>query len=92
MRKLRRGHWAIQESLDLHGVTVDRARAELAQFMAECRHAGLRCVRVVHGKGTRSPGRVPLIRNKVRQSPFSQRDEVLAFAMPVRAMADRGRS
>ncbi len=78
LRKLRRGHWAIQESLDLHGVTVDRARAELAHFMAQCRHAGLRCVRVVHGKGTRSPGGVPLIRNKVRLS-LSQRDEVLAF-------------
>ena len=78
LRKLRRGHWAIQESLDLHGVSVDRARAELAQFLAECRHAGLRCVRVVHGKVTRSPGGVPLIRNKVRLS-LSQRDEVLAF-------------
>ncbi|MBL8520472.1 MAG: Smr/MutS family protein [Betaproteobacteria bacterium] len=78
LKKLRRGHWAIQASIDLHGATVDQARTELARFLAEGRHAGLRCVRVVHGKGTRSPGQVPVIRNKVRLS-LAQRDEVLAF-------------
>lgn len=78
LRKLRRGHWAIQDSLDLHGATTDVARAELAHFLAHARHTGLRCVRIVHGKGTRSPGNVPVIRNKVRLS-LAQRDEVLAF-------------
>jgi DNA-nicking Smr family endonuclease len=78
MRKLKRGQWIIQASLDLHGATVDQARDSLARFLAQSRHAGLRRVRIVHGKGTRSANNVPLIRNKVRLS-LSQRDEVLAF-------------
>ncbi|MEO8103583.1 MAG: Smr/MutS family protein [Betaproteobacteria bacterium] len=78
MRKLRRGQWIIQSTLDLHGVTSDAARIELGQFLAHARHAGLRCVCIVHGKGYRSPNSTPVLRNKVRLS-LSQRNEVLAF-------------
>ena len=77
-KKLKRGHWAIQSELDLHGHTTTMACEELAKFLAHARHNGLRCVRIIHGRGTRSPGGVPLIRNKVRLS-LSQRDEILAF-------------
>jgi DNA-nicking Smr family endonuclease len=78
LKKLKRGHWAIQSELDLHGHTTLAARDELARFMAHARHNGLRCVRIIHGRGTRSVNNVPLLRNKVRLS-LSQRDEVLAF-------------
>ncbi len=78
LRKLRRGHWIIQATLDLHGHTTDGARAELARFLAHARHAGIRCVSIVHGKGYRSPNSTPVIRNKVRLS-LSLRNEVLAF-------------
>ncbi len=78
LRRLKRGHWAIQDALDLHGATTAAARTELARFLAESRHRGLRCVLVVNGKGYRSPGNLPVLRNKVRLS-LSQRDEVLAF-------------
>ena len=78
LRKLKRGQWINQATLDLHGLTTDAARSELARFLATSRHAGLRCVRIVHGKGFRSPGNIPILRNKVRVS-LSRRDEVLAF-------------
>lgn len=78
LRKLKRGHRVTQAHLDLHGATVDQARRELARFLAHARHTGLRCVRIVHGKGTRSANNIPVIRNKVRLS-LMQRDEVLAF-------------
>ena len=78
IRKLKRGQWAVQATLDLHGHTTTTAREELARFIALARHRGIRCIRIIHGRGTRSPGGVPLIRNKVRLS-LSQRDEVLAF-------------
>jgi DNA-nicking Smr family endonuclease len=78
LRKLKRGHWAIQATLDLHGHTVTGARDALAQFLAHARHHSVRCVRIVHGKGYRSEGGIPLIRNKVRLS-LSQREEILAF-------------
>ncbi len=78
LRKLKRGHWVVQATLDLHGETVAGARAALPQFLAHARHRGLRCVSIVHGKGFRSPGNTPVLRNKVRLS-LSQRDVVLAF-------------
>ena len=78
LRKLKRGQWIVQASLDLHGLTTEGARTELGRFLAIARHSGIRCVRIVHGKGTRSPNNVAVIRNKVRLS-LSRRDEVLAF-------------
>jgi DNA-nicking Smr family endonuclease len=78
LRKLKRGHWSVQATLDLHGLTVAASRDALAEFLAFARHGGARCVRIVHGKGTRSANGIPLLRNKVRLS-LSQREEVLAF-------------
>ena len=79
VRKLRRGVWAIQAQLDLHGLRRDEARESLATFLREAHHAGLRCVRVVHGKGHGSPGREPVLKAKVR-SWLVQKSEVVAFA------------
>jgi len=78
LRKLKRGQWIVQASLDLHGLTTEAARTELARFLGFARHGGIRCVRIVHGKGTRSPNNVAVIRQKVRLS-LSRRDEVLCF-------------
>ena len=79
VRKLRRGVWAIQAQLDLHGLRRDEARERLSTFLREAHHAGLRCVRVVHGKGHGSPGREPVLKAKVR-SWLVQKNEVVAFA------------
>jgi DNA-nicking Smr family endonuclease len=78
LRKLRRGHWVIQSELDLHGHRVEEARAELAAFLKEAIKRGLRCVRIVHGKGLRSKDRQPVLKGKVR-AWLVQRDEVIAF-------------
>ena len=78
LRKLRRGKWSIQAALDLHGHRVEEAREETAQFLREAVKRGLRCVRIVHGKGLGSKDRVPVLRDKVRRW-LVQRDEVIAF-------------
>lgn len=78
LRKLRRGHWVIQEQLDLHGMRADEARLYVVQFLAECRKRGARCVRIIHGKGLGSKNREPVLKNKLR-SWLMQRDEVLAY-------------
>ena len=81
LRKLRRTHWVIQDDLDLHGLTGDEAVAETAVFLAGARRRGLRCVRIIHGKGLRSPGREPVLRKRIRKI-LTRRDEVLAFVEP----------
>jgi DNA-nicking Smr family endonuclease len=78
VRKLRRGVWVLQAELDLHGLRRDEARERLADFLREALRAGLRCVRIVHGKGHGSPGREPVLKVKVK-SWLTQHDAVLAF-------------
>ncbi|MDF1484646.1 Smr/MutS family protein [Ramlibacter sp. H39-3-26] len=77
-RKLRAGHWSIQRQLDLHGLRTDEAREALGAFLRDARRTGLRCVRVVHGKGLGSPGRTPVLKTRV-QRWLVQKNEVLAF-------------
>jgi DNA-nicking Smr family endonuclease len=79
VRKLRRGHWSLQAQIDLHGLRTEAARATLAQFIRDAHKLGLRCVRVIHGKGLGSPGRVPVLKAKV-QRWLVQKNEVMAFA------------
>lgn len=78
LRRLRRGQWAIQDHLDLHGLGVEEARALLAAFLAQAVRRGLRCVRIVHGKGYRSARGEPVLKGKVA-GWLAQRDEVLAY-------------
>jgi DNA-nicking Smr family endonuclease len=86
VRKLRRGVWAMQAQLDLHGLRRDAAREQLAAFLREAARAGLRCVRVIHGKGHGSPGREPVLKAKVK-GWLVQKEEVIAF---VQARASDG--
>lgn len=79
VRKLRRGVWSIQAQLDLHGMRRDEAREQLGAFLREADRHGLRCVRVIHGKGNGSPGREPVLKAKVK-SWLVQKNEVIAFA------------
>jgi len=77
--RLRRGHWAMQGQIDLHGLRRDEAREQLAAFVRECTRRGHRCLRVVHGKGHGSPGKQPVLKAKV-QRWLAQCDDVIAFA------------
>jgi DNA-nicking Smr family endonuclease len=65
MRKLRRGLFPAQDQLDLHGFTQAAARDQLADFIVASRDAGLRCVRVIHGKGYRNGGRGAVLKTAV---------------------------
>ena len=85
-RKLRKGGWSIQRELDLHGLRREDARDALSNFIRETHRLGIRCVRVVHGKGLGSPGKMPVLKSKV-QSWLIQKNEVLAF---VQARGDEG--
>ena len=78
LRDLRRGRWAIESWLDLHGHTRDEARAAVNQFIGECMMQRKRCVRIVHGKGLSSPGREPILK-KLVLGWLTQKTEVLAF-------------
>ena len=78
LKDLRRGRWVVQEQLDLHGLQRDEARQQVALFLAECLAHDRRCVRIIHGKGHGSPGRIPVLKRLVL-GWLTQRQEVLAY-------------
>jgi DNA-nicking Smr family endonuclease len=89
LRKLRGGHWVVQDHLDLHGLRVAEARELLVAFLAEALKAGYRCVRIVHGKGLRSRSGEPVLKKKVA-AWLRQKDEVLAYCQALPADGGSG--
>lgn len=77
-QNLRRGKWTIQRQVDLHGLRSDEARDTLGAFIREACRQGIRCVRVVHGKGLGSPGKTPVLKDKAHRW-LVQKTEVVAF-------------
>jgi len=63
LKKLRRGDYAIQDELDLHGLIAGEAKQQTQGFINECARDSVRAVRIVHGKGRNSAGRVPVLKN-----------------------------
>ncbi|MSP83631.1 MAG: DNA mismatch repair protein MutS [Alphaproteobacteria bacterium] len=56
LRRLTRGQFAIDDTLDLHGHTRVQAHAALVSFLASRRGASRTCVLVVTGRGREGPG------------------------------------
>lgn len=67
LTKLRRGHYAVDAEIDLHGMTGAEAKAALREFVAQAVTRRMSCVRIIHGKGRRSGPRGPVLKNVVNQ-------------------------
>ncbi len=88
LRKLRRGHWVIEDALDLHGMNRDQAALAVAEFLRHCLQRRMRCVRIVHGKGLGSRNREPVLKVKLRK--WLLREEVLAYCQAPAAEGGSG--
>ena len=79
LRKLRQGRLSIDAEIDLHGMTVAEARNALNHALDEAGSSGLRCLRIITGKGNRDgTGQARLkshVNHWLRQDP-----RLLAFA------------
>ncbi|HUJ28479.1 MAG TPA: Smr/MutS family protein [Myxococcales bacterium] len=82
VRKLKRGEFAVQAHVDLHGLLKEEAKAELEQFFVKSRQAQKRCVLVVHGRGLHSKDQVPVLKDALKRWMATARfaRHVLAFA------------
>lgn len=63
-RRLHKGHYAVQEHIDLHGLSVEAARQAFHDFIRNAIETGIRTVLVVHGRGLTSPKK-PVLKNKI---------------------------
>lgn len=80
---LQRGAIDVGLEVDLHGLTVAVARRTLAEFLAECAHRRVRCARIIHGRGSRTAPRPPVLKQKVNYW-LRLYDQVLAFCSATR--------
>src|SRR5881296_2850383 len=66
LRRLRRGDFAWQDHLDLHGMTSTTARVAVDRFLAESVALGHRCVLIVHGRGRNSKDQTPVLKERLK--------------------------
>jgi len=82
VRALRRGEYAVQAHLDLHGMTRAEAKEAVETFLTRCRREGRRCVLIVHGRGLNSKDQIPVLKESLQTWLVHGRlaRAVLAFA------------
>ena len=82
VQQLRHGKVHVEQTLDLHGETVDRGLVLLRQLLLSV--TGRRCVLVIHGKGTHSDHGAPLREAVLGEllGPLSGLVHALATAAP----------
>lgn len=73
----------------VRGMKQGEARRHLERFLRERRGAGVRFVKVIHGKGKGSPGE-PVLRRKAPEWLESWRPELVAGYEPVRSEREGG--
>lgn len=66
MKRLRKGEFAIQAQLDLHGLTRPDAREAVEEFILESVAQRHRLVLIVHGRGLHSKDQLPVLKESVR--------------------------
>lgn len=81
MERLAQGDFPVQDYLDLHGLTLEEAFPAVEEFLVRSLARGLRHVLLVHGRGFRSPGGVPVLKTALTQWLGQKRlqKRVLAF-------------
>lgn len=87
--ELQHGKIPVQATLDLHGLTSEEAHLSLHRFLSRVYAKHLRCVRIIHGKGTRHVEGPPILKNKVNQW-LRRYDKVLAFCSATPAQGGQG--
>jgi DNA-nicking Smr family endonuclease len=82
LSQLRRGEFSVQAHLDLHGMIQPDAKEAVTNFIVDSVRKGRRTVLIVHGRGLRSPGGLPVLKHAAAQwlSHGITGGYVLAFA------------
>lgn len=79
-KKLHEGRFAVQDFLDLHGFTLDEAEVQVSEFIRISLIKGLSCIKIIHGRGLKSPHGPVLKEAVVKWLSGRYRKNVMAFA------------
>lgn len=89
LRQLKRGQYSVQDDIDLHQMNAAAAQLTIIEFLAEAKRLGIRCVRIIHGKGLRSRSTGPVLKG-LTDRMLRRRDDVIAFASARPSMGGTG--
>jgi DNA-nicking Smr family endonuclease len=89
LRQLKRGKYSVQDDVDLHQMNAAAAQVTIIEFLAEAKRLGIRCVRIIHGKGLRSRSTGPVLKG-LTDRMLRRRDDVIAFASARPSMGGTG--
>ncbi|MGY6631875.1 MAG: Smr/MutS family protein [Wenzhouxiangella sp.] len=79
LSRLRRGHWRVQDELDLHDMNTEAAAGAIRTFLSLAHRDALSCVKIIHGKGLRSGPDGPRLK-RLTARLLSRHAWVCAFA------------
>lgn len=79
VEKLHEGRYSIQDSLDIHGLIMEEAEIEIDKFIREALKRGYRCIKIIHGRGLRSPNGPVLKKAVVKWLLSRYRKKITAF-------------
>jgi DNA-nicking Smr family endonuclease len=65
-RRLHEGDFAVQDYIDLHGMGLGEAEEAFREFFREAVRKNLFCIKVIHGRGLRSP-KGPILKEALRR-------------------------
>jgi DNA-nicking Smr family endonuclease len=83
LRRMRQGHWMVEDQIDLHGLDRHTALSQTNEFLQKAKKRGFRCVRIVHGKG------LGVLKARLRKW-LPLKNEVLAFTQAPAAHGGSG--
>lgn len=79
--KLHEGVFAVQDYIDMHGLTLDHAEVEVDKFLNDSLIKGLRCIKFIHGRGLRSPSGTAVLKDALIEWLMGRyHKHVIAFA------------
>jgi DNA-nicking Smr family endonuclease len=79
-KRLHEGRFAVQDFLDLHGFTAEEADIEVEEFLKNSLTKGLKCVKIIHGRGLKSP-QGPVLKNAlIKRLSGRYRKNIMAFS------------
>ncbi len=79
LSRLRRGHWRVQDQLDLHQMNLEAAGNSIRAFVDYAVLERMSCIKIIHGKGLRSGPAGPQLK-RLTARLLSRDDRIAAFA------------
>ena len=75
--RLKNLDFPVEDTLDLHGKTIEQASQATQMFLEQCYQKNMRCICIIHGKSHNSQDRINTLKSQINS--WLRQTNVLAF-------------